>query len=219
MHLPAKSFKELYHRGLLPDGPANTQASESHEGYLLSCAHSIEVSEAWIRMARLGGLPLWRLSCAPGVGFRLLAMHRMRAVDRSALLESACQLGLIVKKAAFRRDFADESDQAMFSLYRTMDEANTERDGDEDVVTEVCAYHAEPKLADLWNGRRRAASNQGISLAFVEDAAVAAVIDLQHDGFDGLFWNDELDPANYSAPRVGLFQRTVRGMNKRLMSM
>jgi hypothetical protein len=94
--------------------------------------------------------------------------------------------------------FDDELDDTLISLHPDYDTALIEADEDADAVCSVKALIPTPRLIER--------------LGFIpdpiqmEDVGVAVYFEACEPDVDGLWWEDELNPACYSAPRGGLFQ-------------
>ena len=207
--LPLFRPSSLLHWGNLssPD-PANTQRTGSHEGCLLSCSPSIEAHEAWLGIARLGGIGEWVLTKPLGENFALLDIHALSTSARGKLLKTAAGGGLVRHGTAQKVTSDDGESGECFSLYPTLEEAKAA--DSEGAIETVPAWFGTDKLQSYWWSRRSRGSAMPVGLLFVEDAAIAALLDAGCPSVDGIFWNDELDPAAFSSPRVGLFQRAVR---------
>ncbi len=210
MRLPTIVFSELWHRGFL-GAPRVAKPNSSYEGQLLSCAHDEEVSEAWEGIAELGGTELWHLT--KDGDYRLVDFHSLGTMRRAALLQRAQQLGLITPGTAFKASWFDEDDEGRrFFIFPSRGEAVAERQEDVQFrITPIRVNYATKKLVAYWNARHK---EKEIDLTMVDEAAITCVIDAEFTELDGIFWDDKFDPEALSAPRVGLFQRTVRVSRK-----
>ena len=194
----------LYHRGQMAAGDGSHARSSSLEGPCLSCAPDLESADAWRSIARLGGLPLWSLSLASG--FLLLDFYRVPA---QRLFAEAARLGLVEPAVVFRvTSYDSELESKVFSEYATLAEAQAEQ-GEVDEGRKLqrrASWAPTAALRAYWRSRHAGAE---ISLVGIRDAAGVALGDLYCPGLDGVLWRERLDPAAFSAPRVGLFQRTL----------
>lgn len=213
VRLPIYHFDELWHRGHLD--PAGTpREPSSYEGFMLSCSPSDEADEAWLSIARLGGQRQWMLRKA--TGFTVIDFHRLTRATRSKLMLEAAAAGYVVPTFAFRASYWDEEAQdRRYSLYGSRAEARTEVcEMPAARVRRVRCYAATPKLIASWQRRH---GGPAVSLLDVEEAAIACLIEATHPEIDGIWWDDILDEAGLSAPRVGIYPRVLLLTEKQLL--
>jgi hypothetical protein len=130
----------------------------------------------------------------------------MHALHHKEFIARATALGLVEACDVWKRVFWDrEQDCNGSSVHATRAEARGECD-DGDRLRRAMGLRTLPALTAYWSQRHPAAE---LDLCEVEDAAITAVLDLHHPEFDGIWWNDDFSPETLSAPRVGLFQRTL----------
>lgn len=154
--------------------------------------HSLSVSvdpEAWTEIARLGGRPRWRLD-GP---FRMVDAHLLADQERDAVTRWAVTEGLVEEADLWAVTwFDDEIDDCVEALFETEDEAAAE------VVEQP------PEL-------RRGLRPTGRLTGIVGRSDPASCFDhvlivwAEANGFDGVWFDDVLDPAVLSAPRGALF--------------
>lgn len=178
---------------------------------MLSCSPSEDADEAWLSIAELGGEPQWllRKEC----GFVLLRIHALTKTTRKGIMACAERAGLVSPAPAYRGSSWDsERQERIFSLYRSTDEAREEvEDLEKPRVVRVKVHEATSSLVAYWQARH---GQKSIDLLDVSDAATACPIDRRFPDIDGLLWDDILDESALSAPRVGLFPRTVASLRK-----
>lgn len=197
----------LYHRGALDNPQARTFTS-SHEGPCLSCSPSLEVDDAWQMIAKLGGRQLWKLR-KPG-RFCLADFH---ALAKAQLLDEARALGLVAPCVAWRRSwYDDEAGSSVYMLHESKKDARDDR-AEGDRIRPIRGWVATEELQQYWRRRHPVAN---ICLLSAPTAAVICLLDLHYPRIDGVYWNDTLAPEILSAPRVGLFQRTLAVTKKEL---
>jgi len=211
--LPRARFSTLFHRGFLDRPAYETQLSSSHEGNLLSCSPHEEADEAWLGIAKLGGRPRWRLTKL--TGFCVLDHHSLSKLQRRELLARAHAYGAFHYSRGLRVDYYDDEHECdRYTIFLAADKAEALSTADENSgkLRGVRVLLAAPLLISYWNSRH---GGKSLDLAATADAALAYVIDCDYPRFDGIFWNDDLDEMSLSAPRVGLFQRTLSRCKRR----
>lgn len=191
----------VFHVGTLES--ANRKQRLSFEGDSLSVS---EVPDAWRAIAKLGNAPEWELSRASAL---FLDMHNPRVV--ATLAEMCLASGLLEQCVVYEVHYEDE-DGKRYQSFPSKEAVEAEFDVDE--FTEV-------KLVDgLRATRKLERLNSTIPAFCVGDLAVAlATVELAKStacpealqGFDGLWWDEELAPEHYSAPRGCIFASKVPG--------
>lgn len=188
---PVRSFAHLVHVGTMRRCDKGARGP-SHEGAGLSVS---TCPEAWVRIARLGGLPWWRLERA---GHAFLDAHRLTGAQRRQLAAWGVGRGWVARRTLWqlsRHD--DELGGTVQSLYESEAAAREEAFDDEDAtVTAVRTLVAQPVLAERMG--------QPIALGQAE-ALLHAVYAEDVLALDGVFWNDVLDVPGWSAPRAVIF--------------
>lgn len=189
------SFSKLYHVGTLRLSDKAQVFSQSQEGHGLSVS---EHPQAWIAIARLGGLPTWQLT---RVGNQFLDYHALTEGNRQSILEWAISTGLVSMQVRWRASYFDDElgedlqviEQSKASALAELgcedeselDEGQTIDEVLIPVATESLAAYLHFRPAEMW----------------VPDMIAVAYAD-QVLQLDGVFWNDTLAPANLSAPRA-----------------
>lgn len=192
----------LYHRGRL-DKPAVRMPGSSLEGPCLSCAPTRAASGAWRVIAELGSLPLWTLR--RDGGFVLLDA---RKAPTGEFLRAAVKAGLLDEGVVFRVTSVDaETEEETFTDFATRAEAEANME-EGDRLSSRPGYLATSALNAYWLGQR-GEHPVPVPVTLAIDAAVVAYADLHAPHVAGVIWRDRLDVARLSAPRVGLFQRTL----------
>jgi len=200
-----KTFEHLVHVGTLCPQDKGVRGA-SHEGAGLSVS---EHPQAWVRIARLGGLPWWTLQRENN---RFLDVHALSDAQRNALSQWALEQGLLCHVQAWQVSwFDDELGQEVYSIFETRAQAQIEApDADDASDTEGTSPRIEAVLQ--WQGTAELAqrARRPHAKPFFEHAwDLAAVEYADFVGLDGVFWNDELAPECYSAPRAVIVPRQV----------
>lgn len=181
---PVVAFEELFHVGSL--NPADKRKDSQEGGGLSVSVHP----EEWTYIAKLGGLDTHRL-VPDRRSSRFLDVHAMQEDQKSQALSWLIDNGYLRVETLWKSIQPDEQGEASWTLHKTEQEALDEL-LDEDGYVEAwdtpvatgkaegrCGFRIDPMLAF------------DIALTFVAEDA----------GFDGVWWNDELDVYALSAPR------------------
>jgi hypothetical protein len=192
----------LYHVGYMEGKPWPTS---SLEGPLLSCSIC---PEDWRGIAKLGGAPVWRIRCEHPL--LLVDMLGLSMKKQQGCLEEACALGLIKQATLYRVDCSsDEEDEGRFMLFESRAEAlENAEEGSRPAPVE--GWRASPRLVSYWHGDPK----RKIAPLLVPDAALVHLIELNSQAA-GVWWKERHDPASLSAPRVGIFARGIRDIDRR----
>lgn len=199
LRFPYRSFLNLFHVGTL-DSRNRRQDAFSLEGPCLSVS---EHPEAWCRIARLGGLPVWRLTRKNN---RFIDVHRLPRATRNGVAAWAVENRWARRATVWQAWTTDEDGSPCYTQHENREAAELEvhepvRDDGQPSVQPVQALVATPQLL-AW------ASQPRIEPGLVFDFALMAYAQRELD-VDGLFWNEELDPAALSAPRAGILPDRV----------
>lgn len=198
--LPVRRFKRLWHVGTLDTNHKGARGS-SLEGNGLSVSQH---PDAWTRIARLGGLPLFELR-KPGNGF--LDYHRLTFEQRVALADWGIAHGYLELRTQYQLKYYDsESDGLCVSFYDTEAEAREEApdwdDGAEADTTVTPIRKACPTAAMTTRLGFETSVCNALDIAatfFVEDGTT----------LDGVWWQDTFAPESLSAPRGVIVLRGV----------
>jgi len=182
--VPTLTFDELYHVGSMD--PAH-KGDSSFEGAGLSV--SLHPDE-WRRIGRgvVGG-DLWRLT-KPGNKF--VAAHD---VDTGAVMEWAASNGYVTEADTWRVWMdSEEEERDSYFVFDKEEDARRELDDDtpEDYLESVRGFLATDKL-------RKAVGRLRIDPVMVPDLTLTVFA--EENGFDGVWWEDDLDVRQLSAPR------------------
>lgn len=209
MHeLPVIQLESVLHIGTLDPARRGAQG-ESLEGHLLSVSLA---PHAWRRIARLGGNPLHALSKPQGIC--LLDLHATEKDDqlRSLIEQWALQEGLLERKTLWRAwRYDSEEDAWGYTLHATEDEARAEVDEEEDEPSGPDDAPAVQPHELLAGTPALAALVKIVGLGQRDgfDYAAALWAERTQPEVDGVWWEEEYDPAGLSAPRGGLFPSRI----------
>ncbi len=198
------ALSRVYHVGSLDPADKGCQG-ESYEGDGLSISVH---PDAWIAIARLGGLPTWAADIGP---MRVVDGHGLVATD--GLMKWAAAEGWVVSiPGACRLAYYDAELECMTSsLFRSRSEAEREAEALVDVdsveLDEVVAWGSTLKLAERM--LRKGGCGDQPEVGIEQDVATAWA---QEHGYEGIWWNDQLDQTRLSAPRGVLFPVALRSV-------
>lgn len=151
--------------------------------------------QAWVRIAKLGGLPTWRLNRENGV---FLEARKLKGEAHDFYVRWALRKGWLQRTKAYRVVwFDDELGGEVQSLYPTQAEALREAEGRIEAVTRVDAFAGTALLEERVGSR--------VSLLTAQDLALTVFCE-QVLSVDGVWWSDVLDPGALSAPRGVIFK-------------
>lgn len=181
------AFDVLYHVGTLDAAHKGTRG-ESLEGLGLSVS---QCPQAWVRIAKLGGLPWWRLSKQ---GNRFLDFHALSAQEQQTYLLWGQSQQLLQPARLWQANWYDDELQAQCCSLHLSQEQALEEIEEPDSVQAISGWLGTEKLAHL-SGKRKAPFLDNVE-------ALVAVQFAEFSGLDGVYWNEELNPSCYSAPRA-----------------
>lgn len=191
MHTLRKT--QVFHVGPEDRAHRGKKPASSHEGEGLSVS---VMPETWRVIAQLGQGPTYVLTRADGRAgvfvdaVRLFHDKRMLAQVSEDLVR---QGWLKVAKVWVQTYYDDEAESEVTITYATQEDADSESDGD---YEEQIGWVATPKLSRRW----RTHFSGKLDLALTWDYALLCWLDTNGE-VDGVWWNEKLDVANYSAPR------------------
>jgi len=200
--LPVLHKERVWHVGNLKR--ARRKAPDSQEGTLLSVS---EYPRAWMKIAQLGGRPTFMLVRKDG--------REGIFVDRLAITASAerkilAGSGLVTKAKVYilRTETSDESGDDVVSemVFASREEAEAEANPDEledgyARIFERAGWAATPELNRRWEE----VFSSPLRTSFAGEFALMEAIEAL-GLYDGMWWNEVLDPWALSAPRGGIFQ-------------
>jgi len=194
--IPYLELSSAYHVG---SGDKNDQEDNRYslEGRGLSISTCPDV---WRKIAKLGGHPCHELKTPEGDALLLLDVHA--ALENHALVHTAQSWaegkGYLKHGDIYTYSFVDENDREMQMTFSSFREALDEADGDESAIEEKSGYLPTPALA-----KRMEVSDAPLCLA-TEFALLAMAEEVFR--LDGAWWDDEMAPELYSAPRGVIFE-------------
>lgn len=199
MHLQAATFDHLIHVGLMDDA---LKRAGSQEGACLSVSRH---PDAWQSIAHIGG-PQWVIS-ASGRDLRMLDVLALTPDQTEQISKWGQSQGLIQPATHYLVDYDDgETGETYQMVFASRAEALAEADGDLHLVHEKAAWNALPGL-ERWAGGRAYATQawEYLLVAYADRA-----------GWDGLWWDENLDVPALSAPRGGVCPSALQRLNAEL---
>jgi hypothetical protein len=167
----------------------------SHEGEGLSVS---TCPQAWVRIAKLGGLPWFELTRPENV---FLDAHALSQQASQRMARWGLENGWVENEALWQaRYWDDELDAEVTSLHPTREEALAEAFEDESCVRCVAVLAARPSLVARMNQRIDFGEAESLLHAVYAEDVLA---------LDGVFWEDVLDVSRLSAPRAVVFRNRV----------
>jgi hypothetical protein len=211
------TIPHVWHIGNL-DRPQNknNQQGGSQEGCLLSCASTLEISEGWEEIARLGGFQKYLIK-KENSEFKLLNYYRLTKKEISELSKLGHQNQLItgpIEKFKVSWTTNDEDgEQRRYTICDTKKETLEWGTEDEDrKINKVKSWKATEKLINYWQSRNpqdKTIDNLSINVALISYIFEFLKPELN---LDGIFWNETFNPDALSAPRIGLFQTKITSL-------
>ena len=201
--LPVLHKERVWHVGNLKR--ARRKAPDSQEGTLLSVS---EYPRAWTRIAQLGGSPTFMLVRKDGKEGVFVNRHALTASMERKILAGS---GLVTKTKVYilrENTFDDNDDPTVYqSVHATREEAERNVldpeafELGEATVTERAGWAATPELNRRWEE----VFSSPLRTSFAGEFALMETIEAL-GLYDGMWWNEVLDPWALSAPRGGIFQ-------------
>lgn len=207
MRIPILKFDKLWHLGDL-DPNQKYNKGPSQEGNLFSMSRC---PEAWQKIVKLGGYPLHE----GDRGYTLLDLvallepkTRTTRQLRSHIIQWAQKEQLLTPTVVLKAYYEDgETEELMCQIF-SLDDREEAEDDQFDEVVETTILTPTEKLRAIHNLRSSA----------LQDAEDFAMIEWarQHakDQVDGVYWDGDLDPLAYQAPRAGLFEARVESLKQ-----
>lgn len=182
-----------------PNKPAK-KSSSSWEGPGLSVSVH---PQAWQSIAKLGGAPLHVLTRKDGKSGSFVdvhAVHKNKRLKQGVIKQAVKDGWLTTTTIWITSRWDDEWDSYMESTWDNEAEARENYDAEAgDKIKKKTGVAATPKLLARWY--ENFTSRLDIGLAF--EMGLHAIAETS--GYDGLWWEDDLDPSRLSAPRGVIF--------------
>ena len=183
--LPTLSFRSLFHWGTM--NPADKGKSSLEGGGLSVTTHP----EEWAQITPLGGCR-WRLTKPGG---RFLDARALSPQHSKGILQWGVKQGYVEPREIYRVSYwDDELEDTVMMDFESKEEAEEEADFMEAEVTVVSGGGFVPTT--------KLESRTGVSSSIAEafDHLLTVYVEANTD-FDGVWWEDEVDPLKYSSPR------------------
>lgn len=192
---PIRRFTEVYHVGTFEPKDKGARGS-SLEGNGLSVSRH---PESWVAIARLGGLPWWKLEKFGAQTGQFLDAHALKKGHHQQVDDWALSQGLLQPLEIHELTwYDDELGTTLCAKYLDKEKALLELDCAIDEGSQSHALTSSSGLVQTEKLTDRIGFEFDVSLArsmaltlFVEDKLE----------LDGVWWNDLLSPSHLSAPR------------------
>ena len=184
---------DIYHVGTMD---ISKKSNYSHEGDGLSISNC---PDEWVEITE--GFTYGDYFRLSKPDMKLLDYYGLTDGEKSEIQRLALENGYVEEATLYKSiSYGEFGDDEYFSLYDNYDDALEEADGDEECVEEVDGLIPTQKLRDR--------SLVKIDLLMVRDVITALYAE-QVLGYDGIWWDEELDVGVYSAPRGVIFNSRV----------
>lgn len=176
------------------------KGTTSYEGQGLSVSQH---PDAWARIARLGG-PVWNVS---GDTNRFLDYHELTDAQKSAIDAWGVERGYITPVKAWKISTWDE-DEEDYRWFLTTKESEVEFEREEAEYAEVetkfevvATFAATETFADTTVKAGDLHVEQILATVWVQET---------DNDFEGVWWEDDYDPDNLSAPRGVIVPKHIK---------
>lgn len=200
---------EVFHIGTLdPNMKFKTHNATSLEGNGLSV--SVD-PDAWRSIARLSEHPTWSMTCRPAACF--VDIHALTEAHWTNVLGWATDNGLVSPTEAIEVSWYDsEADQRVFTLFDATKPREAERAQAE--YEDLVDSESEMKTSFSWMATPEMNERIGfkVDLGLVKDLALTMYCEdvlFDREGVHGVWWEDDLNPGAYSAPRGVIHARAL----------
>ena len=194
--VPVKVVDSVIHVGHMD---VSNKSESSHEGKCLSVS---ECPDAWVRIAKLGGLPWNRLTKKDA---KFLDYHKLidDKESRQALYQWATKRSFIEVKPVFVTKWHDDEFGCDFQQYHSTREKAEEELGEiEGTIREIKRFATPTDTAVKEAGFEK-------NCRFVHVHDILTILLAEEQGLDGVWWDDDEDPDRLSAPRGGILPKMV----------
>ena len=208
----------LYHVGTMD---ISKKSNSSYEGNGLSVSMC---PSAWESIAEIGGSDIWKISKD---NVKLLDYHKLSKKTYDDIIEWGVLNGYLKEVfgrygcTVFSEDMGRDinclcdnlndalSEVGLEDLYFTYEDYLDSEDGYEDMIYPVRSFKATDKLISesLITPDEGLCSTEQNFLLYVE----------KYTDYDGVYWNENLDPIGLTAPRGVIFNSKIDSFNKELL--
>ena len=164
------------------------------EGSMLSVSKHPEV---WAEIAALGNHAqlLERIDGSLG---RFVDYYSLSQSYIDRILASS---GLVKRTSLWKATSTDEDGGETYILFASKREAENEDDAE---ITKVSGWKPTPILKEMWHRY----FDSALHPIMVPEIAMIFILE-KSKKYDGIWWDEELAPYRYSAPRGGIFQNRL----------
>jgi len=213
MRIPLYKPKSVVHIGSMDARHKGRFFTDSLEGHCLSVS---TCPAAWCSIAKLGGMPWWRLSKGGAIFVDVLKVYRSKSLCRQ-IEEWGLEHNLVEKHLMWRAwdydsEGGDDGDWR-YMLFPSEQEALDQLECDEDEL--VTGRDGKPMVdsTEVFTGTDLMAARLGMGKLSKNDCFDFLIMlwaqDTRQD-VDGVWWHETLDPFVLSAPRGGIFPNKVK---------
>lgn len=206
---PRYFLQKVIHIGSL-DASQKGVRGDSYEGTGLSFSND---PEAWETIAKLGGQQWWERDMT---GHDFLDGHAFLSAYSNELCEWGSNEGLISQGTAWRVEWFDDELDSRVSMLLSNEAAAIEelefRGDEDDTIEEISTHFPTQTLRDAMGHKTRAGDADP---SVLDDLATVWA---ERHGFAGMWWNDDLAPEKFSAPRGVIFPQFVEAAEWKCVS-
>lgn len=196
--VPINTFDEVFHIGTLNPDDLNRNYHESYEGAGLSV--SVHPDD-WRAIAKLGGYPTWTATKSSNA---FVDRWALTAEQEAAVNDWAVAYDLLRPVTRFEVTAWDSESDSEYRFHcDTFEEALVEANDDPEAIREVEALAVTDRLTEL-TGTRAGDTAAAFDLALTVWARTQTSV-------DGVWWDDDYNPAQYSCPRGVIFPERFDG--------
>ncbi|MFX4300294.1 hypothetical protein [Pseudosulfitobacter pseudonitzschiae] len=203
---PVTCRNTVFHVGKLDESASDIQSRASLEAYCLSVS---ENPEEWTKIARLGGLPCWKLTRKNS---RFVDVHAFDGLQADYIRKWAIREGFATEEPLWRAWITDEDGDWAYMVQTSRHEAEREVEdydiepGDGPAPDGSCVEEVidlvltEKGMSALERWTDPTSGFDGALILFCRN-----VIAPDDRDIIGIWWDDCFDPPNLSCPRGGIF--------------
>lgn len=200
VNLPVIRKSTMFHVGNLSE-PRKTVGGTGNEGDGLPVS---EHPEEWRGIAKLGDAPVWNLQKKGGVFVDVLRVLRNKSA-KNAVLAWADAESLTEPSDLYRVTWEDEDGEERYFEYTDRSEAEAEMDEGRRLEVVEGGVKPSEKMQTWYRGF----AGKNLDNALLLDMLVFRYAE-QAGVYDGVWWNEGLDPAAHSAPRGSIYQGRLK---------
>lgn len=211
--LPIISLPALFHIGQMnPSLKGSTHNKTSLEGNGLSVSLD---PDAWRTIAKLGGNPVWELACKGECNF--VDRHAMESMHWAVIEKWALDQGLIESTEVIEVSWYDDEMEGRCAMQFDASKPTQVESAKSEFEHRVeWESDSEPKLERIpaWKATFKMNERMGFAVSVDQTMDMALTFFVEDHfskmGLNGVWWNDDFDVHNYSAPRGVIHRMALR---------